>query len=514
MESMARKPAFRIKEIELEAAKSAFGPASRPYRVELGRERDELVEVEIPLDLELCRKREVNLATVRVFRWDEEAKGFRVVDTSRIGDRWRNARARISESGIYMAAGASLNPWVGNAVATLRLFRPLLRDPRLGSVVRDRLCPVILCPNMLGNIFEEIGDPQDYGMSPLPPGDLCDICVDGNPDWGLDLYPEPPDSKWPSGPRCDLDEYLDANPRIRRAIVWRDPSRLPYDDWSDDRKTSLAAAFNIIRWGGQIGLPETVPATAVVPGEVPRLISIPDAWEAYIAHIAHTLVVDACGWVDWTIRGLSAELLRRLLDANGMFGIWEDGFLMYGSTHGIASHGDPTRVYDWLRDEGIIGPDETTTIGRLLEWGTGHMAHYLGGIDPDNMEAHWGYPGFPPVERIIAGTETEYGTLHYTAGCWGTSGFLRLVLRTVNIPATHVTNCGHAQPFFPTIERYLTHGDDIYNANTRAAAAPGIKLLVEPDTFNFWFDPLNHARCDNIGRRPRELAEAAGVELD
>lgn len=90
-------------------------------------------------------------------------------------------------------------------------------------------------------------------------------------------------------------------------------------------------------------------------------------------------------------------------------------------------------------------------------------------------------------------------------GCWVTAGFLRLVLRSINLPATFVTPCRHAQPYFHTIGRYLSHGDDPYNRTTRESGTAGTDLLIDHATFEAWFDPANPDRCDNVGRRPREL---------
>lgn len=311
------------------------------------------------------------------------------------------------------------------------------------------------------------------------------------------------------GPRCascDLASYLDCNPGVRRAIVWRDPAARRYDAWSATQKADLAAAFDTIRAGGEVGLPEAVPATAPAPGALHTRLSAADAWRAYVAHLAQTLVVDSCGWVDWRIPGYSSHQLRLLLDSDAMFTAGAAGYELRTFPHGNASQGDPTRVYRWLRSEGLVGPDPLTTVGLVLEWCRDNMAHFLYGATPENMEAHWQYRGFPPVERIIAGTTSPHGTRHWTAGCWGTSGFLRLVLRTVNVPATLVSNCGHAQPYFPTLGRYLSHGDDPYNRNTREAGAAGTDLLLDQATFDAWFGPDVPDRCDNIGRRPRELA--------
>ena len=500
---------YVLEQTELEAAKSAFGPASPPYRIELEGGHDELVEIEIPLDRELCRKREVNPATVRVFRWHEEAERFRPVEGSGIDARWRSARAAIFEPGVYIAAGASSNPWVGRAVDTLRLFRPVLHDPEIGPLVRDRLCPLILCPNMLGGVFDEIGEPGSHGLPPRPPGDLCDICLGGGPGHGVDLYPEPrlPPGGGHACSPCDLDRYLRSHPRIRRAIVWRDPAILRYDSWSADRRTDLADAFHTIRVGGEVGLPEAAPVAPPSPGRLHTRMTADDAWRAFVAHLAHTLVVETCGWVDWSLADLSADELRQLLDSDGMFLAVPGGYSMETHPYGRASHGDPTRVYRWLRAEGLVASDQLATVGRVLEWCRDHMIHFRFGATPDNMDDHWQYRGFPPVERILAGTTAPQGFGHYTAGCWGTSGFLRLVLRTINLPATMVVNCNHSQPYFPTLGRYLSHGDDPYNRNTRDAGAAGTDLLLDRATFDSWFGPDAADPCSNVGRTPRELAE-------
>lgn len=501
---------LEMKETELEEAGSIFGLASRPFRIELKPGQDELTEVEIPLDRELCASREVNPATIRVYRWDEEAERFHLVEASGIDERWESARARVFEPGVYVAAGASSNPWVGNAVSILRTFGPLLHHPELGPIIRDRLCPVILCPSMLGEVFEAIGDPRQHGLPAPPPRDLCELCLGGGIGHGADVYPEPrrPPPGGDSCGLCDLHAYLRCNPRIARRIVWRGSTARRYPSWSSDQKTDLATAFDTIRAGGEVGLPETAPATAFSPGALLTRLSEADAWEAYVAHLAQTLVVESCEWVDWRIGGYSDDELRLLLDSDAMFTRTSDGeYAMMTWPHGVASHGDPTRVYEWLRSAGLIASDHLTTVGRVLEWCRDNLSHYLYGPSPENMELHWGYRGFPPVERIIAGTDSPWGHRHWTAGCWGTSGFLRLVLRTINLPATFVTNCGHAQPWFPTIERYLSHGDDPYNRNTRDAGAAGTDLLLDPETFDSWFDPDVPGRCDNIGRRPRELAE-------
>lgn len=517
MQAKNERP-FEMKKARLKAAQSAFGLASSPYTIDLKPGHSELVQVEIPLDVDLCRKREVNPATVRLFRWDAGVERFRMVEASGIGERWQCVRARISVSGLYVAAGAASNPWVEHAVATLRTFGALLHDHNIGRVIREQLCPALLCPGMLGGVFEHIGPPRDRGLPPPPGRDICEICLGGNLGHAVDLYPEP--SVPPGVVRhtpCDFVAYVRANPGIVEKITWHDRTWSDravrgYDAWSDAEKAALATAFDTIRAGGETGLPEAAPVTTAHPEALHRLLAPEDAWRAFIAHVAHTLVVDSCGWMDWSLADYSDDELRLLLDSESLFSatLYED-YAFKTSVNGLASHGDPTRVYRWLRHEGLIASDHLATIGRVLDWCRDHLSHYTGSADPDIMYDYWQYRGLPPVERMIRGTERleypEWGARHWTAGCLGTSGFLRAVLRTINIPATFVTTCEHGQPFFPTIARYLSHGDDPYDRDVRESGIAGTELLIDKATFDAWFDPSVPNRCDNVGRRARELTE-------
>jgi hypothetical protein len=133
----------------------------------------------------------------------------------------------------------------------------------------------------------------------------------------------------------------------------------------------------------------------------------------------------------------------------------------------------------------------------------------------------WQYGGFPPVTRMIEGTpisndipvsEADSALARRTAGCWGTTGFLRAVLRTVNLPITLVTipSCDdgvHATPHFLTEGRYLSHGDDPYSRYD-GAPFPGLDLMIDESTFADWFGSTlpKEVACKNVGRRPAELA--------
>jgi Dictyostelium (slime mold) repeat len=126
------------------------------------------------------------------------------------------------------------------------------------------------------------------------------------------------------------------------------------------------------------------------------------------------------------------------------------------------------------------------------------------------MWLHWQYRGWPPVSRIISGTvyqQTPNGIQHYTAGCGGTTSFLRDVLRAVNIPVIGENRASHACPHFTSEGLYLSHGDDPYSIRSMSEI-PTEQLLIDQKTFDAWFGPdvAPEQIKNNIGRRTLQLA--------
>ncbi|MFQ5925461.1 MAG: hypothetical protein ACE5IE_05640 [Dehalococcoidia bacterium] len=320
-------------------------------------------------------------------------------------------------------------------------------------------------------------------------------------------------------PTLNLDDWLATRPAIANAIVWQAPggSTKAYPAWSASEKYQLFTTFQRIRLRESPGLPAAPPLT-VTPGPTDNVATrlAPDlAWNYYLAYIAQSLAAEAGEWLRWSISGYTVDQLALLLDSRSLFS-WEVETASYNIPFnlGAVTPGDPVRTFAFLGTNELIAWTPRQAVERLIGWCRNNLVHFSGGWDTANAYNQWQYYGFPPVERIISGTvlrdHPEWGNAHRTGGCWGTTGFLRAVLRTVNIPVTLETRCGHALPYFVVRESaYLSHGDDPYNALSKATPPfPAGELLTDQAKFDAWFGASvpTDTMCKNIGRRTRELA--------
>ncbi len=151
----------------------------------------------------------------------------------------------------------------------------------------------------------------------------------------------------------------------------------------------------------------------------------------------------------------------------------------------------------------------TETIVRTIHWFRINAIHFMNHWWFGNAEAHWQYRGYTPAVRIMTGTvRTEYlsesgdrmdtsadaRTMPRTAGCWGTTGFMRSVLRSVNIVVVLETAGGHALPSFPTEASagrpsHMSHGDDPYSSLAKTSLHPSHALLMDKTLWESWFFP-------------------------
>ncbi|GAA4466657.1 hypothetical protein GCM10023189_49120 [Nibrella saemangeumensis] len=316
----------------------------------------------------------------------------------------------------------------------------------------------------------------------------------------------------------DLDAWLTANGSVAASIIWEDAAGAqPWTAWDASRKTQLREAFQLARHRGTIAVAD-VPEnrlTLTDDESAKTILSQADAWAYYKASVAQSLAVEIDRQVSWSVTGYSAAQLAQLFDSRALFR-WHSaapaGYqLKSGLGHILPA--PPVKNYEFLGVQGLIGFTRLETIIRVLDWCRANLIHYEGSFTAANVEDQWQYRGYPPMTRVLAGTkrlsQPNGPVKNRTAGCWGTTGLLRTLLRVVNIPVKLVKPGGHAQPWFMADSQYLSHGDDPYNQLTKATPPiPAGELLIDQTKYDAWFGDAVSAddRGNNVGRRTRELA--------
>jgi hypothetical protein len=319
--------------------------------------------------------------------------------------------------------------------------------------------------------------------------------------------------------RRTLESWLEQHPVVSGSIVWETPTGpLVYADWPEEKKDQLRKAFP---FGYPFQLEDPPPNMRnLADDEEPYTVLSEDhAWQLYLNHLTQSLASEFWHAFAWSLEDYPAENLAVMLDSRSFFE-WSrpgGGYLLNMSVSGRALPAPPDLVYSFLSGNNLIAEDRLHTIGHVLNWCRHNLHHLSDGATARNMEYQWQYRGFPPVSRILTGTVntnpapgyTDSQLKHRTAGCHGTNGFLRAVLRIVNIPVLYLRppGSGHATPSFPGEGMFLSHGDDPYSSLTKATPPyPAVDLLIDRTQFDAWFPPGASDPDKNIGRRAYELA--------
>ncbi len=343
--------------------------------------------------------------------------------------------------------------------------------------------------------------------------------------------------------------WLRQNPDIAAAIRWQfrfqttaydvpESAKRPYDDWSKLEQGELQSAFDDAwQWmAAQSGVWDPAgEGLAYPPANINNTTNdaaapwtrVDESWarDLFVRWLAFQLVIEIGGHVPWSLGGSPSEELQVLFDsASIMSRPASTGFTIATGSPGHGNYvkrkdnlgtsliAPPWSTYAFLANEGLIGANRLDTIGRLLQWVSDNCAHYFGHFNYGETDNHWQFRGNPPITRIIEGTTNPApgtGFNHWTAGCHGTTGFLRNVLRAVNIPMQISTVCGHSQAVFLTENLYLDHGDNPYNLDFKATTLPASSLLIDHATYTAWFGTATDNRavgCDKIGEQVNLLS--------
>jgi hypothetical protein len=371
---------------------------------------------------------------------------------------------------------------------------------------------------------------------------------------------EPPELKWEiaCGPVDDtgklLDCFLKLNPSVRDSIVWQNlnyitqkETDLPYSQWSAARKQDLYQAFfHAFQWmkGGlqtfngtqltdppvnQLNLPDAAPAQTVLAPDA--------AWKLYVNTIAQSLAVEIGGFVPWSITGYYPWELESLFHSKTMFDAgWGANWETYPNSTpifgyqpaGYTMEEPPTAFFQFLVDNDMIRGNHLSTIERVVDWSRFHLAHITTWTDASAkaFETWWGYRGTSPASAVLAGTLGPFkgyppwsvDAPHHSwiYGCHGTVTLYRGMFRTVNIPTEYRMEYGHAMPFWWTVGKSMSHGDDVddlfYSADTSTFKwdtpstwahwfkhAKPSEYLIDFSDFYDWFQGPN-ADSINVGR--------------
>jgi hypothetical protein len=326
----------------------------------------------------------------------------------------------------------------------------------------------------------------------------------------------------------NLDHWLCDHHKIRDSIIWEFPIQFPFPPvsldlaapyvmWPESDKDKLQSAFAAAWNFSAIQLADP-PPNILHPGNnstPTTALSHADAHSLYLALVGQSLAVEIDNRVGWSVANYSSDNLAILFDSREFF-VWsasDNGYEIQDLKGGYVVPASPHRMHRFLKDNDLIGAHRHGTIVRILKWCHHNLSHFAGGYETKTMQDVWQYRGFAPVLRTIEGTKDHanpsYGVRHWTAGCHGTTGFLRAILRTVNIPVVHDHQCGHALPYFSADGLHLSHGDEPYNTYSFADPPYSMsELLIDQTKFNSWFGSgvSEEAKCKNIDKRVEELA--------
>jgi hypothetical protein len=331
----------------------------------------------------------------------------------------------------------------------------------------------------------------------------------------------------PNGARhlgVDVEAWLAEHPAVADAIVWEAPGGIekPFPTWSAAEKSILIETVQSIAHGRSPELPEAPPLLANDHTDSPPLIAEQAryasevVWRYHVGYLGQSLAMELGRRLPWSLTDYDAAQLALLLDSRSFFR-WDEKTGAYRIPFDLAAAtpGDPVRTYEFLRANELLAETRRATIDRVVDWGRRNLIHFAGDWDAANVFEQWQYYGWPPVERTISGTKLASSpsadVRHRSGGCLGTGGFLRIVLRTVNVPVDVIVACpGHGVVHFASENLYISHADDIYHSIMRSKPEiPISELFIDETKFHDWFGGadgrLNITVCKNVGRRIREL---------
>jgi len=170
----------------------SFGYVGRFVRLNVLEGGDEL-DGTLVIGVDDRRLGPVAPESLRVFRWDEEQRGFELVEGSKPGQMGGYVWAPVTQPGLYALIGLNADPLVSRTLAVLATLEDWLGLPIDGgrATLGSRICELILCaPDLRDGLSDEVavglvesnaglGLPVSWG-DPWPSGgggDPCAACL-------------------------------------------------------------------------------------------------------------------------------------------------------------------------------------------------------------------------------------------------------------------------------------------------------------------------------------------------
>lgn len=148
----ARKIKASIRKADNPRPNSSFGFAAKPVEVSEVEDLGGAI-IKITLDEELLKQ--IDPATVRVFRFEESTNEWHIVAYSGVSVNADYAWAKLSRPGLYVPIGLPRDPWLLRTIIVLKAYAPWLRAARKMNTL-DRLLEPLSNVIVANEAFEGI----------------------------------------------------------------------------------------------------------------------------------------------------------------------------------------------------------------------------------------------------------------------------------------------------------------------------------------------------------------------
>ena len=284
-------------------------------------------------------------------------------------------------------------------------------------------------------------------------------------------------------------DALLSDPTIADAVAWFDgPFRISYPQWTSAQRNDLRQAIARRDAGDPPVLGGPPPLRSVSASGFGSTIHRDDAWQVYLAFVAHGLWLEVNRVVPWSLLDLDGRELRLLFDAGLMFtpsDRWEVTDWSYPEDEvsfqgvpgslGNVTVWDPAIAYQFLADSGFLAASAEETLYAVTRWMQERLNHtqpwhgdHEGGWRAEDRLAEWGYPGLPLADSVLYPLP---GRSHRIEGCGANTGLYSFLMRSLNVPVElewvwlmwpNGDGGTHRRPIFPSLGLTLSHADDPY----------------------------------------------------